>query len=49
MTNAPSDSAVAATALVRGFRRWYAVGVGGASDARNVAAAGGAAAASAES
>ena len=23
MTNAPSDSTVAATALVSGFRRWY--------------------------
>jgi hypothetical protein len=35
MTNAPSDSAVAATAFVSGFSRWYALGLAGASEARN--------------
>jgi hypothetical protein len=37
MTNAPSDSTVANTAFVSGFRRWYGDGAGGASAARKVA------------
>src|SRR5690349_19224135 len=41
MTKAPSDSTVAATALVSGLRRWYGLGVGGARLARNAVSSGG--------
>jgi hypothetical protein len=40
MTNAPSDSTVARTALVSGLRRWYGDGAAGASRARNAASSG---------
>ncbi|HYN70760.1 MAG TPA: hypothetical protein VEX41_11215, partial [Candidatus Eisenbacteria bacterium] len=33
-TKAPSVATAAAMALVSGLRRWYGLGVGGASDAR---------------